>query len=76
MNFLTGIAAYFVIWGISLFVVLPWGNKPEEIVIEGNEKSAPAKPRILFKFLITTFVAFVLWFCLWLTIYYNILKIK
>ena len=34
MNFLTGIAVYFVIWWISLFVVLPWGNKPEEIVIK------------------------------------------
>ena len=76
MNFLTGLAVYFVIWWISLFVVLPWGNNPEENVIKGNEKSAPAKPRILFKFFITTVLAFILWLCLWLIIHFNILNIN
>ena len=75
MNFLTGLAVYFVIWWISLFIVLPWGNKPEEKVIIGNEKSAPAKPRILVKFLITTLLAAFIWFCLWLVIYFKIFKI-
>ncbi len=75
MNILTGIAVYFVIWWISLFMVLPWGNKPDEHVNKGNERGAPAKPRLLIKFLVTTILAIIFWLLLWLAIDFEIFQI-
>ena len=49
MGIFTGLAVYFVVWWITLFMVLPWGNKPDATVQEGNVASAPAKPRIALK---------------------------
>ncbi len=58
---MSGIAIYFIIWWMTLFLVLPWGatsaHEAGEDVIEGTAKAAPLKPRIALKFLITTILA-------------------
>jgi len=64
MGWVTGIAAYIVIWWISLFAVLPWGVRRAENPLPGTVESAPDKPRLGLKFLITTAVAAVLWLIL------------
>lgn len=60
MNWFFGFAVYFIIWWLTLFVVLPFGfrsqNDEGERVL-GTVASAPASHRALRTFLITTLVA-------------------
>ena len=67
MPIATGISMYVVIWWLVLFMVLPWGARPPENPEPGHATSAPAKPRILLKFAVTTVVAAVVFvFVQWL----------
>ncbi len=61
MNLITGIIVFLLVWWTALFCVLPWGNRPDDNPGIANAKSAPANPRILKKFLITTLLSCVLW---------------
>jgi predicted secreted protein len=61
MGFISGIVVFLMIWWTALFAVLPWGNRPAQDLIEGQVASAPDKPRLLKKFLITTAISVVLW---------------
>jgi predicted secreted protein len=54
------LAIYFVIWWIVLFAVLPFGVRTQGEagdVVPGTPESAPAAPRMLRTFAITTAVA-------------------
>jgi predicted secreted protein len=64
MSVYTGIMVYLVIWWTVIFAVLPWGNRPPEIVEKGHATSAPAKPRLLIKFAVTTVIAALIWVAL------------
>ncbi len=58
----TGIMVFVVTWWIVIFAVLPWGNNnPPDQVEQGHATSAPAKPKLLLKFLVTTIVTVVIW---------------
>lgn len=49
MSILTGFAVYFIIWWITLFIILPIGVRTqadEEDVILGTAESAPLKLRM------------------------------
>jgi predicted secreted protein len=61
MGWISGPVVYVLIWWISLFMVLPWGNSPPENPVVGHATSAPAKPRLGRKFLVTTVLAAVFW---------------
>jgi predicted secreted protein len=65
MNWFTGFVAFVVIWWVVLFTVLPFGVRtPDEAQVEpepGQARSAPVRPRIAVKFLVTTLIAGVLW---------------
>jgi predicted secreted protein len=55
-----GLALYFVIWWILLFVVLPFGVRSQVEsgdVVQGSEPGAPALPALREKAIWTTFVA-------------------
>ena len=60
IGFLLGLAIYGLVWFLTLFMVLPFGvvaqNEADEIV-PGSSPSAPTKPHIGRKLLITTLVA-------------------
>ena len=65
MGIYTGIMVYVVTWWVVIFAVLPWGNNdPPEQVEQGHATSAPAKPRLLIKFLVTTIVSAAIWIAL------------
>ena len=64
MNWFTGIAVYVVLWWVVLFAVLPWGVQRDDDLPPGADRGAPARPRMLLKFVVTTLVASLLW--LWL----------
>ncbi len=66
MGWPTGIAAYIVIWFISLFTVLPYRAKRAENPQAGTAESAPDNPRLKLKFAVTTGIAAVLWLALYI----------
>lgn len=54
------IAIYFIVWWLCLFAVLPWGVRTQsdaDDVIPGTAPSAPIRPNLLKKALITSVVA-------------------
>jgi predicted secreted protein len=57
MGLATGIAVYVVIWWLVLFTVLPWGVRPPENPVPGQATSAPDRPRLLLKFVVTTAIS-------------------
>lgn len=61
MGLVSGIVVFLLVWWTALFCVLPWGNRPDDNPEVANAKSAPANPRILKKFLVTTLLTCVLW---------------
>jgi predicted secreted protein len=66
----SAIAVYFIIWWLTLFVVLPFGVRSQHetgVVAEGSDPGAPAVPSIGRKLVITTLLA-ALFFGLFLAI--------
>lgn len=64
MTWTAGLAIYLVTWWIVLFAVLPWGivsQHEEGEVREGTDASAPIRPMLLRKALVTTVIAAVIW---------------
>jgi len=61
MGIFTGIILYIMLYWLAIFMVLPWGNQPAENPDIGNATGAPANPRMKQKFIITAFVAAILW---------------
>ncbi len=79
MQLISGIAIYFIIWWMVLFLVLPWGAaSAHELGLDvdpGTMKSAPVKPRMLLKFGITTLAAGVVFACVYLVITNNLISL-
>lgn len=65
MGWASGVVVYIIIWWMVFFSVLPFGNSPEANPETGHVESAPAKPRIGIKMLITTGIATVLFGIAW-----------
>jgi|GEM_PF-590508 len=62
-------AVVFVItWWTVLFLVLPWGNRPREEPETGHAASAPERPRIGTKMLITTLITMIIWVIIFVVI--------
>lgn len=74
MGLVSGIVVFFMIWWTAIFAVLPWGNRPSETVETGNVASAPDKPRILKKFIITTIVSVLIWLVIYGLISANVIN--
>ncbi|TXH36118.1 MAG: DUF1467 family protein [Rhodospirillaceae bacterium] len=52
---------YSLLWVLCLFVVLPFGVKPDESPEIGHDPGAPANPALKKKVLATSLLALVLW---------------
>ena len=69
MTLATGIAIYFIVWWVCLFVVLPFGvrnpHEAGESVEQGNEAGAPVKPMMLKKVIATTLLSAVVFALVW-----------
>lgn len=64
MDIFTGLATYFIIWWLSLFMVLPIGIRSQledGEVAKGSERGAPIAPNLKKKLLWTTALALVFW---------------
>ncbi len=75
MSLSGGIVAYLIIWWMMLFIVLPFGvrtaEEENEEVQAGHATSAPVKPRIWQKFVITTLLAAVVFAVYWAVVVYD-----
>ena len=60
MDWFAAGVVFVVVWWLVLFMVLPFGARPPDQVEPGMATSAPARPRIGRKFLITTLIALIL----------------
>lgn len=65
MGWVSGIAVFVITWWVVLFAVLPWGATPPDNPERGMAESAPAKPRLLMKFAVTTGIAVVVWLAIY-----------
>lgn len=57
MDWFSAGMVFVIVWWLVLFMVLPFGAQPPDEVEQGHAPSAPARPRIGLKFLITTGIA-------------------
>ena len=76
MTIVTGAAVYFIIWWITLFMVLPFGVQRDTNVRDGNDLGAPAQHQILFKMGINTIIATALWLVVLIIDVYDIISIQ
>ena len=68
MSIGSGIAIYFLLWWISLFVALPLRVKSQieaGQIVPGSEAGAPEKPHLWWKLGVTTLVATALFVVVW-----------
>ncbi len=62
MGWFTGIVVYVLVWWVTLFAILPWGNRPtDEPAPDGQADGAPVRPRLALKFAVTSAVAAAIW---------------
>ncbi len=61
MTWFTGLMVYVILWFLVLLMVLPFGVKVPDEVEKGHAPSAPADPKILLRFGMTTLIAAALW---------------
>jgi predicted secreted protein len=67
MNAVGAVVTFVVAWWLVFFMALPFGARPDESPQPGTVESAPAKPRLLAKALVTTLLAaLVTWAIGWL----------
>jgi predicted secreted protein len=59
MDWFSAGIVFVMVWWLVLFMVLPFGAAPPDEIEPGTAPSAPARPRLALKFLLTTLVALV-----------------
>jgi predicted secreted protein len=67
----TLVAVYFIVWWVVLFAVLPWGirtQQEEGEVTLGTTPSAPARPMLLRKAIMTTIISALVVLVFWLAV--------
>ena len=69
MDIVNGIVLFIVIWWVVFFTTLPFGVQSDEEAgeetVAGTVSSAPVKPRLGLKALITTGITAVVWSAIW-----------
>jgi len=76
VNPITGVAVYFVIWWTVLFAVLPWGAQAPDNPEPGMAESAPARPRLLVKFLVTSALSAVIWLIIYAVVVSGVISFR
>ncbi|MEL0293176.1 MAG: DUF1467 family protein [Alphaproteobacteria bacterium] len=68
MDFVSGLVVYILLWWWVFLMSLPFGARPPEEPGRGHATSAPARPMLWRKALVTTLVAAVLFVIVYLII--------
>jgi predicted secreted protein len=61
VNAVSSAVVFILAWWTVLFAVLPWGSRPPDAAELGHEPGAPARPRLVLKFAVTTLLAAAIW---------------
>jgi predicted secreted protein len=78
MSLPMSIATYFICWWVVLFAILPIGVRSQAEdgdVTPGTMHGAPAAPRILWKFAVTTVIATVLFAVVYAVVAYRLIPL-
>jgi predicted secreted protein len=79
MKWTSAVAIYFILWWVTLFVVLPFGVKNAaetgEAVEEGNDAGAPISHGLAWKAIVTTVLASVIFVVLYWVLVNEMLNI-
>jgi predicted secreted protein len=75
MSLVTGAAIYFIIWWMTLFLVLPFGVRRDNQIEEGNDPGAPAMSRMWVKVAVNTGVALVVWAIVYAIIEFDLITL-
>ena len=76
MTLVTGATVYFVIWWLTLFVVLPFGVRRQTDVEKGNDPGAPVRARMLTKFATNTVLAFLVWLVVYVIVEFDLITLN
>ena len=76
MGWFEGIVVYTIIWWCVLFTVLPWGIRRNTDEEKGHDAGAPARPRLLLKFAVTTVISTVLFGVAWYSIASDLISFR
>ena len=68
MDAVSGVVLYILLWWWVFFMTLPFGARGLKNPEKGQVASAPEKPRLGLKMLMTSLIAMLLWGCAWLII--------
>lgn len=75
----TGIAIYFVIWWLMIFITLPFGMRSqleEGEIVKGTEPAAPGNPKLLKRMVWNSVLSGVVFFLYWLMVHVYGLEIS
>lgn len=78
MTITSAIVLFFVIWALTFFLVLPWGQVSQYEagdIVPGTPASAPSDAMIRRKLIITTCLAAVLYVIVFCVIHFRVLTI-
>ena len=80
MGLVSGILVYVVAWWLVFFMALPIGVKPQDEdggeVVAGTPTSAPQKPMLLKKAIISAIGAFIIWGALYWAIENQVINLR
>lgn len=76
MQWFTGIVVYVLVWWVVIFAVLPWGARNASNPEPGTVESAPDKPRLGLKFLVTSGIAAVIWGVIYVLIKSDVISFR
>ena len=68
MDFVSGVVVFILLWWWVFLMSLPFGSRVPDKIGEGHATSAPAKPMLWRKAMITTAIAAVLFVIIYLII--------
>ena len=57
MDYFSAAVVFIIVWWLVLFMVLPFGVRPQDEVEPGTEPGAPGRPRMMVKLAVTTLIA-------------------
>ena len=76
MDFVSGLVVFILLWWWVFFMSLPFGVKMPDMVETGHATSAPEKPKLWWKAMISTVIALVLFAIVYWIINSNLLSLS
>lgn len=79
MSPIGGLAIYGLIWWLTFFAVLPFGvrtsSEAGEELVEGAADSAPVRPQLRMKVLVTSCIALLIWSVVFAVMEYEVIAL-